>query len=293
MNYEDIFNSMMPVKDVGKEYRFIDLFAGIGGFNYALSRLGASCVLSSEIDKNARKTYQANHSTPIMINDVNDIKDIENGFDILCGGFPCQPFSNSGKKLGFEDTRGTLFFEIARILKTHQPKAAILENVRGLLIHNNGETMKVILNVLDDIGYAVSYKLLKSKDYGVPQNRPRIYFVLIRKDLVKDPFKFPEEKPLFYTMSDIFDGSCDKDVGYSLRVGGRNSGLGNRHNWDSYLVNGKERKISIKEAIMLQGFPPDLKLPVSESAAFKQLGNSITVPVAYFIAEALFDYLNK
>lgn len=171
---------------------FIDLFAGIGGFHYALAAEGAQCVMASEWDKYSAQTYFDNFG----IQPMGDITKIEVGnipeHDILCGGFPCQAFSISGKQLGFEDTRGTLFFDIARIAAHHKPKVLFLENVKNLIKHQNGETFKVIRDTLSELGYDTFYKVLNASDYGLPQNRERIYIVSFRKDLNVRGFEFPE-----------------------------------------------------------------------------------------------------
>ena len=158
-------------------YKFIDLFCGIGGFRLALEKLGCECVFSSEIDEHSREMYKENFGeypkgdiTKIETKDIPD-------FDILCAGFPCQPFSSAGKRMGFLDTRGTLFFEIERILKDKKPKMFILENVKGLLTHNNGDTFKTIVAKLESLGYNISYSVFNSKDFGVPQSRERIIIV--------------------------------------------------------------------------------------------------------------------
>ncbi len=157
-----------------KQIKFIDLFCGLGGFRIALESLGGKCVFSSEINEHACLIYQHNFGE-LPSGDITtiDAKNIPN-FDILCGGFPCQAFSIAGKKLGFEDTRGTLFFEICRIIKEKQPKVVLLENVKNLTLHDKGRTFKTIVSSLEELGYLVSYKILNAKDFGVPQNRERI-----------------------------------------------------------------------------------------------------------------------
>ena len=156
--------------------KFFDLFAGIGGFRVGLEAHGHECVGSCEIDKYARKIYGKNFGHEPEYKDVRDIdpKDIQD-FDILCAGFPCQSFSLAGNRKGFEDTRGTLFFEIARLVKEKRPSILLLENVKGLLSHDKGETLSRILTILSKLGYQVEYRVLNSKDYGVPQNRERIF----------------------------------------------------------------------------------------------------------------------
>lgn len=177
-------------------FKFIDLFAGVGGFRLALQNLGGKCVFTSEWDENAKKTYKANFGE-VPFGDITKKSTknyIPDEFDILCGGFPCQAFSIAGKRGGFEDTRGTLFFDVAEIIKTKKPKAFFLENVKGLRNHNGGKTLATILNVLrNDLDYFVPEpEIVNAKDFGVPQNRERIYIVGFRKDLNIDSFKYPE-----------------------------------------------------------------------------------------------------
>lgn len=185
-------------------FKFIDLFAGIGGFRIALQNLGGKCVFTSEWDENAKKTYKANFGeTPFGDITKERTKNyIPTGFDVLCAGFPCQAFSIAGKRGGFEDTRGTLFFDVAKIIKDKQPKAIFLENVKGLKSHDKGKTLETILNVLrNDLGYYVpDPEIMNAKEFGVPQNRERIYIVGFRKDLGIDSFQYPdvfEEKATF------------------------------------------------------------------------------------------------
>ncbi|OXB24318.1 DNA (cytosine-5-)-methyltransferase [Flavobacterium tructae] len=177
-------------------FQFIDLFAGIGGFRLALQNLGGKCVFTSEWDLNAKKTYRANFGE-IPFGDITKEKTknyIPENFDILCAGFPCQAFSIAGKRGGFEDTRGTLFFDVAKIIKDKKPKAIFLENVKGLKSHDKGKTLETILNVLrNDLGYYVPEpEIMNAKEFGVPQNRERIYIVGFRKNLNIDSFQYPE-----------------------------------------------------------------------------------------------------
>ena len=270
-----------------KTLKFIDLFAGIGGFHIAFHNLGAKCVFASEIDEHARRTYKHNFigQSPQLFrlgNFNQDINKIDNpkeqipDFDILNAGFPCQPFSQAGFKKGFEDTRGTLFFNIANIIKEKQPKAFFLENVRGLLNHNNGKTFATIKKVVEkDLGYSFFWKIVKASDFGLPQYRPRLFMVGFKDKNIW--FEFPKSIPLKITMEDVFGAPCQKKIGYTLRCGGRGSGLHDRRNWDSYLVNGEEKKLSSVEGKKMQGFPSDFEFPVSEAQAMKQLGNSVAV----------------
>jgi DNA (cytosine-5)-methyltransferase 1 len=186
-------------------FSFIDLFAGIGGFHLALSSFGAKCLFASEWDKYAAETYSLNFG----IQPFGDITQIHENqippHDILCAGFPCQAFSVSGKQRGFEDTRGTLFFEIARIAKYHKPKILFLENVKNLLRHDEGKTLETILSTLNELGYTVFHKVLNAADFGLPQNRERIYIVAFRKDLGVNNFNFPFPVNKAVSLNDILE----------------------------------------------------------------------------------------
>lgn len=178
------------------KFKFIDLFAGIGGFRIAMQNLGGKCVFTSEWDKEAKKTYRANFGE-VPFGDITKPHTksyIPKEFDILCAGFPCQAFSIAGKRGGFDDTRGTLFFDVAEIIMKHQPKAIFLENVKGLRNHDKGQTLATILNVLrNDLGYFVPEpQIINAKEFGVPQNRERIYIVGFRKDIAVTKFEYPK-----------------------------------------------------------------------------------------------------
>jgi len=198
-------------KNFLRGYKYIDLFAGIGGFHLALSSFGAECVFVSEWDKQASETYKTNFGIE-PYGDITTIheKDIPS-HDIICGGFPCQAFSISGKQGGFNDTRGTLFFDIARIINHHKPKIVFLENVKNITKHNDGDTLKVILTTLDELGYNVSHKVLNSSNYGLPQNRERVFFIGFRKDLGIEKFKFPEPLNKIVSLKDILELDPDPE----------------------------------------------------------------------------------
>ena len=189
------------------KFKFIDLFAGIGGFRLALQNLGGKCVFTSEWDENAKKTYRANFGeTPFGDITKDYTKNyIPENFDVLCAGFPCQAFSIAGKRGGFEDTRGTLFFDVAEIIKRKQPKAIFLENVKGLRNHNGGKTLATILNVLrNDLGYFVPEpQIINAKDFGVPQNRERIYIVGFHQRTNVTEFNYPKPLDTKVTFADI------------------------------------------------------------------------------------------
>lgn len=287
---------------------FIDLFAGIGGFHLAFHKAGAKCVFVSEWNEYARQTYKHNFEKiqpelfeeglfaeggELFAGDITKVNEkLIPDFDILTGGFPCQPFSQAGFKKGFDDTRGTLFHDIVRIIKEKKPRAFFLENVRHLLNHDDGKTFNVIKKTItDDLGYSFHYKIVKASDFGLPQHRPRLFMVGFRDPEVK--FEFPEPVALEKTMSDIWGAPCEKKVGYTLRCGGRGSGVDDRRNWDAYRVNGKVKVLSPVEGKKMMGFPDDFEFPVSEAQAMKQLGNAVAVDAIHAVAEQIIKSLNK
>ena len=280
---------------------FIDLFAGIGGFHLAFHKNGAECVFASEWNDYSRKTYETNFNkiSPAIFKNGNFVGDITNvepknipDFDIICGGFPCQPFSQAGFKKGFQDERGNLFFHIAEIIKTKKPKAFFLENVRHLFKHDDGKTFATIKKVIENyLGYSFYYKIVKGTDFNVPQHRPRLFMVGFKNK--KIPFNFPEPVKLTKTMSDIFGASCEKKIGYTLRVGGRGSVITDRRNWDSYKVDGKIVRLGVEEGKKMMGLPSNYVFPVSNSQAMKQLGNAVVVPAISVVAKEIINTLNK
>ena len=312
-------------KNNSHQFKFIDLFAGVGGIRYPFEQLNGQCVMTSEWDKYAKLTYQTNYGDDeLFLGDITKIKEKEvPDHDILVGGFPCQAFSHAGKKMGFEDTRGTLFFDVARIIKEKKPKMLLLENVKGLVSHDKGNTLKTILAALDEIGYVVTYKVLYAKDFGVPQNRPRIYLVCIRKDL-KFTFEFPEHKVKKTRLGDILEEKVDpkytisdklwsylknrkeeqqakgNGFGYSLfdEESEYVSTISARYGKDGSEIlikqKGKNpRKLTPRECARLQGFPDSMEIKVSDTQFYKQMGNSVAVPVISYIAKAMLDQYNK
>ena len=290
-----------------KKFTFIDLFAGIGGFHLAMHRLGGECVFASEIDEPARLTYETNHKkiSPKLFENELFNKDIRTitpknlpDFDILCAGFPCQPFSQAGHKRGFDDNhnseRGNLFFNIAEILEEKKPKAFFLENVRGLVTHENGNTFKIIRNILEnELGYSFYFKIVHASDYGLPQLRPRVFMVGFRDEGFMKGFVFPQNIPLKFNMSDVWGGKCTREIGFTIRIGGRGSVITDRRNWDNYLVDGELKRLSYIEARKMQGFPDDFEFPVSPAQAIKQLGNSVAVDAVQAVAKNLLEHLKN
>ena len=190
--------------------KFIDLFAGMGGFRIALEKCGLKCVYSSEWDKYAQLTYEYNFGE-LPDGDITKVaaSDIPN-HDVLCAGFPCQAFSVSGKQRGFDDARGTLFFEVAKIIKIKNPKVIFLENVRNLLTHDNGRTLRKIENILDGLGYNIFYKVLNSSHFGVPQNRQRIFIVGFKNSLIDKNFLFPDPTHQLIFLEDVLEKKVAK-----------------------------------------------------------------------------------
>ena len=289
-----------------KKRTFIDMFSGIGGFHLAFHSLGAKCVFASEIDIHARKTYEHNFKkiSPLLFksnNFLGDILEVDSkiipDFDILCAGFPCQPFSQAGYKQGFQDireNRGNMFFEIVRIIEDKNPAAFFLENVRHLKNHDNGRTFNVIKKTLESLGYSFIYKIVKASEHGLPQHRPRLFMVGFKGEETKlSTFKFPEPEPLNINMSNIFNGKCNREIGFTLRVGGRGSGINDRRNWDMYLVDNKVVKLSIVEGKKMMGFPSSFHFQVSEVQAMKQLGNSVAVNAIKATASNILKHLDN
>lgn len=267
-------------------FKFIDLFSGIGGFHQGASWAGGICVLASDIDKIANQTYKENYNIEPKGN-IYDIKGDEiPDFDLLCAGFPCQAFSQVGQRKGLKDERGILIFQVLRILKEKKPKTFILENVKGLLSIQRGEIYNMILNKLNKEGYEVYTKVLDAKDYGTPQLRKRLFFVGIRKD-IKVHFEFPNPVPLKYTFSEVMGGKTEREYSFTIRIGGRRSGINNRFNWDAYIVDGKIRYITPEECLLLHGFPKNFKLCGNMSQKYHQVGNSVSCCVVNEIVKQL------
>lgn len=303
---------------------FIDLFAGLGGFRLALESLGAKCVYSNEWDEPAQKVYEKNFGDApegdITLVDEKTIPD----HDILCAGFPCQAFSISGKQRGFEDSRGTLFFDVARIVKEKQPKVVFMENVKNFATHDNGHTLEVVKATMEELGYVFFHKVLSAVDYGVPQKRERIYMVCFRKDLGITKFAYPKAFPLKKHVEDFLldDKEMVKDLyvirpdtyyngvednAYSnkpIRLGTVNKGGQGERIYSTkgiaitlsaygggvfsktggYLVDGKPRKLHPRECARIMGYPDSYKMADSMSQAYKQFGNSVVIDVLQYIA---------
>jgi DNA (cytosine-5)-methyltransferase 1 len=317
-------------------YKFIDLFAGIGGFRTGFETAGFKCVFTSEIDPQCQEVYETNFGEK-PFGDITKIEpsDIPN-FDVLLAGFPCQPFSISGKKMGFEDTRGTLFFDICRIIEEKQPRVVILENVKHLIHHDKNRTFKTILKALSALGYHVTHKILNAKDFGLPQNRERIFIIATKKhyfdfgklkkkrrvvlrDFLDESGNFEFIDKSEYT---LIESPKDQDSGL-IFVGYRNKNIwkkGVRENTEHlsrvhrqpnriYSVAGTHptipsqetagrffiyipeldavRKLTINECYRIMGFDADFIKHPNAAAQYKQIGNSVAIPVIKAIADSI------
>ncbi len=318
-----MFNRDIEVKKMeeGKEkLRFIDLFAGIGGIRIAFERVGARCVFTSEWDKACQQMYEANFGEK-AVGDITkiDAKDVPD-HDILTAGFPCQTFSIIGERQGFADTRGTLFFEVERIISAKRPKAFLLENVKQLVTHDKGRTFKVILQKLDKLGYFIHYKILNGLDFGIPQKRERIIIVGFNENL---PFRFPSRgNGKVLTLDDILEPDEKVDKKHFLsdymlkklkeKVPNPPRGLTVWHenkagnigihrfscalrangSYNYLMVNGK-RRLTPREMLRLQGYPDSFKIVVNDSEARKQAGNSVVIPKIEAVAKAMIEALSQ
>ncbi|GAB6035422.1 DNA (cytosine-5-)-methyltransferase [Galenea microaerophila] len=309
-------------------FKFVDLFSGVGGLRIPFDELNGECVFSSEIDKYAQLTYQSYfHEMPA--GDITQITPCEiPDFDILLAGFPCQPFSQAGHRKGFNDTRGTLFFEIEKIIRCKMPRAFLLENVKGLKGHDKGRTFKVIKDNLEAIGYFVTDKVLAAKDFNLPQNRERIYLVGFLNEEDYKRFSFPEPIPKTIKLGDILEKEVDSKYTISDKLweghqrrkemhkakgNGFGYGLFNAESEYTntisarYYKDGSEilieqkgknpRKLTPLEAARLQGFPDELvhaarKAGVSDTQLYKQFGNAVPVNVIRHIARKIISALN-
>ena len=332
------------------DFTFIDLFAGIGGMRLGFESVGGACVFSSEFDKHAQDTYFENYGeypfgdiTKIANEEASENNWIDSipDHDVLIGGFPCQPFSHAGLKLGIKDTRGTLFDNIAQILQKKKPKFALLENVKGLISHDKGHTLRTILRKLIYMGYecpipeeiifsddvnllkrAAKKMILRTRDFGLPQNRQRIYIVLWRKDLNVD-FKYPIPMSIPTKVSDILEKKPDSKytisdklwAGHQRRkINNKKYGKGFGYGLVSpdseytntisarYYKDGSEcliyqgsnknpRKLTPREAARLQGFDERFMLNKSSVQAYKQFGNSVSIPVISSLGNEISKYI--
>ncbi len=310
-------------KQYFKGWKFIDLFAGLGGFRIALESLGAECVYSNEWDRPVQEVYYKNFGN-IPEGDITKVDERTiPDHDILCAGFPCQAFSISGKQRGFEDSRGTLFFDVARIVREKKPKIVFMENVKNFATHDGGKTLNIVKNTMEQLGYTFNQKVLNSVDYGIPQKRERVYMVCFRKNVVSDSFEFPKPviltkhvedyllkdnnlvEKLYVNRKDVYYTGIKDDM-YSnklIRLGIVNKGGQGERIYSTkgiavtfsaygggvfaktggYLVDGRPRKLHPRECARLMGYPDTYKLSDKANQAYQQIGNSVVIDVLQYI----------
>lgn len=306
------------------KYTVVSLFSGAGGLDLGFHNAGFEIIWANDFDKYAVQTYRENFDNVIIYDDINniDFEDIPDA-DVIIGGFPCQPFSMMGSELGFDDVRGTVFFTVADLIKKKidkgaKPKVVVLENVRRLLTHDGGNTFKVIKHIMEkELGYKVFYKILNSSDFGVPQTRNRIFIVCFDNQDVE--FTFPETIDLNCTMHDMLEENVDDKYFLSDKILKTilSNGTGkynakseidleiarplcstmhkmHRACQDNYVTDrGRVRRLTPREAARLQGFPDDFLIPVSDTQAYRQFGNAVTVNVAEAVARSILEVLNE
>ena len=309
------------------EFTFIDLFAGIGGMRLGFESAGGSCVLTCEIDEAALKTYATNFRpkhTHVYAHDICDLRSASiPKHDVLVAGFPCQPYSIAGLRKGLEDERGRVFLEIIRILRDKEPRALLLENVKGILAHDKGQTFNYMISLIQNLGYYVNYETLNSMTHAnVPQNRERVFIVAYKNQKASERFRFPSPIPLTKTISDVIESNrvedrfyydsrydCFAEIRKSVTSANTlyqwrrqyvrenksnvcptltaNMGSGG-HNVPLVKVKDGIRKLTPQECARFQGFPASFRLPeLADSKLYHQLGNSVTVPLIRRIAKEM------
>ena len=298
--------------------KFLELCAGIGGFRQALENLGCECVGYSEIDKHAIKLYSAWYNDECNFGDITKIEAEKlPDFELLVGGFPCQAFSVAGKRGGFNDTRGTIFFDFARIMKAKKPKFAIFENVKGLLNHDGGKTYETMLRTLDELGYNAQWGILNTKFHGLPQNRERVYIVANLRERSSTKILFERgndsadkvertEQSIIGAMTGLYKiGDIDglntqysrvyDSEGVSTTINAQGGGLGAKTGL--YNAGDKVRRLTPKECFRLQGFKDEMvelgyKLGISDTQLYKMAGNAVSVPVVEWVAQRVLNWDN-
>ena len=309
-----------------KKYKVVSLFAGIGGMDLGFDYAGFNVIWANDFDKYAVQTYKGNINDNIVLGDIRDVKNSIPKHDVLIGGFPCQPFGTLGKLKGFEDeSRGTLFFEIKDILLKNSTKVVVLENVKNIINHNKGATFNQILNELDEIGYDCFYQVLNSQDYGVPQRRNRVFLIALnRANFPTSNFLFPKKQTLIDDTQSILDKHVEKKYFLTKKLEKTILGYGTKgyqvkptidlpiskpltatmhkmhrasqdnyftdlDSWTEFIDDNRIpiRKLTPNECRKLQGFPNDWIQVVSDTQAYKQFGNAVTVNVSYAVASEL------
>jgi len=294
-------------------FTFYDAFAGMGGIRLGMEQAGFDCVGSCEIDKSARGTYAVNFGEEPGHRDICEVGELPKGTSVLCGGFPCQTFSHLGKRLGFRDPRGNLFFELARLMDASRPQACLFENVKGLVSHDGGRTLGTIMGTLTDLGYSASWRVLSADNFGLPQHRERIFIAGFRDQAAASKFVFPDGVATRTTLSSIMMTGVGKEfhasqallVGYLRKLRSRGPNRGGRFlpilrhpdEISGTLVTGGDRilvydgkiirRLIPREWARIQGFPDSFVLPVAKTQAYRQIGNSAPIPVVAAVGKAM------
>lgn len=323
---------MERIKRNEKKYKVVSLFSGIGGLDLGFDYAGFNIIWANDFDKYAVKTYKENVGNHIVHGDIRIEKETIPDHDVLIGGFPCQPFSTLGKLEGFDDEeRGTLFFEIKEIIKKHKTKVVVLENVKNIMNHDNGKTFNRIIHELNELGYCCYYEVLNTQDYGIPQRRNRVFIVAFKVEFFKRcKFLFPEKVALNITTHELLDKDVPMKYFISKKMIDTILGCGtkgyivkptinqeisktltatmhkmHRASQDNYFTDDVNynkycdetktnlRKLTPNECRLLQGFPSDWNQVVSDTQAYKQFGNAVTVDVAYYLAKNIFTYIEE
>lgn len=284
--------------NITSDVKYIDLFSGIGSFHYSFKKLGMRCVMASDFYEPAARNYKHNHEMEVM----GDICEIDpttvEPHDILCAGFPCQSFSQAGFKQGFEDKkgRGTMFFQLMRFVNINQPRIVVLENVAALLTHDSGKSFERIRTDLEAEGYVVVHKILKCSDYGLPQMRKRLFVVAIKgvtQESMSSFFDLEQYKKTV-SLSEFLGKDFVKDTAYTIRCGGRRSPIDSRHVWDGYyLTDGSEYRLTVEDALKLQGFGDEFELLGTSTQKWKLLGNTIPTVFSEIIGKQILKTLNE
>ena len=300
--YSAVTEQLMPVVDVGQGLQMGDLCCGIGGFTFAGARLGIETTIAADNKELARIWFEKNHRPqhPEMFEQGRFYKDLSKidlkqlpHVNIVTSGFPCQPYSQMGKRLGRKDPRGTIIYPIADIIATTQPDAIILENSDALLSDENGQTMVDIKQMFARIGYQLRSVVLEASEYGAVAQRRRLYLIGFRGKGSLKGFRLPKSIKRQLTMSDVVGGSCNVEVGLTVRAGGLCGRVGESHNHDAYIIDDKERHLTGAEARRCMGYADTFMIPERRTDAYELLGNSVSVPLIYALLREVVAHIHR
>lgn len=267
--------------------KFMDLCCGIGGFHIAANDYSGECIAACDIEPKCKLTYELNHKFKAFYTSL-ELLYLSEPYDLLCAGFPCQPFSSIGLKQGFADTRGTVFHSLLEIVEKTLPPYIFLENVLGLLSDDQGRTLTTIVSALENLGYTVQVFRASAADYGLPQNRRRVFILCNRKGKAVVP---PPTVPLQFTLSDLFGEKTQRDIALTIRTTGLCRNPEDTHNWQAYYTESGVRTLNSDMCLRLQGFPEWFRFPdtISERQRIKLIGNSVAIPAISAFMGRLLD----